>query len=171
MKMNCPKCENRPLTSTAKGGARCTYCGGMFVPRGQTPELAEDAASQRDGSHDSAGGQCPLDRSIMTRTRVELEGREAVHLERCPSCKGVWFDAGEWKALADRHLLDSLDEFWTAEWRARQRRDRDRANYEQRMQETFGPELYAQLQKTAEVLKGHQRRSQALAFLREESAD
>jgi Zn-finger nucleic acid-binding protein len=143
----------------------------MFVPRGQTPELAGDAASQPDAANDAVGGQCPVDRAIMTRTRVELGDSGAVHLERCASCKGVWFDAGEWSALADHNLLDRIDEFWTAEWRARQRRDRDRAHYEQRLQETFGPELYAQLRKTAEALKGHQRRSQALAFLREESAD
>lgn len=169
MKMLCPKCDDRPLTAGPNGSARCSYCGGTFVARGHAVEVADDSAVPRDAARDAEGGQCPADRSIMSRTRVELGDGESVHLERCPSCKGVWFDAGEWSALADRSLLDRLDEFWSEEWRARQRRERDRASYEERMRETFGPALYAQLTATADALKGHERRSQALAFLREES--
>jgi Zn-finger nucleic acid-binding protein len=63
----------------------------------------------------------------------------AFHLERCPSCHGVWFDDGEWSALATAHLDERLDEFWTAEWRTRQRREHDRHEYETRVKEAFGP--------------------------------
>lgn len=167
--MKCPKCEGSELAAIGGGALRCPPCGGMFVPRGKAMEIVESESSARDESQDAAGGRCPNDRSIMSRARVELGGREAVHLERCPSCRGVWFDAGEWSALADRNLLDHLDELWTAEWRAKQRREQNRANYEERMRETFGAELYAQLTAMAAALRGHERRSQALAFLREES--
>lgn len=142
----------------------------MFVPRGGTPEIEESEAPAAGESMDAEGGRCPVDRTIMSRARVELGGDEPhVHLERCSSCKGVWFDAGEWSSLAERQLLEHLDEFWTAEWRARQRRGRDQENYEKRVREAFGPELYAALQELAGKLKGHERRSQALAFLREAS--
>lgn len=74
-------------------------------------------------------------------------------------------------SLAERHLLERIDEFWTAEWRARQRRERDEASHDRRLREAFGPELYDALQGMAARLKGHERRSQALAFLREASGE
>lgn len=106
----------------------------------------------------------------MSRARIELGGdRPAVHLERCSSCRGVWFDSGEWTLLAERHLLERMDELWTAEWRARQRRLADAENYERRLRESFGPDLFQRLEELAAMLRGHERRSQALAFLREAS--
>jgi Zn-finger nucleic acid-binding protein len=124
----------------------------------------------RSNASDEKGGQCPADRAIMSRTRVELGGgRNALHLERCGSCHGIWFDAGEWKALADSHLLDHLDDFWTAEWRTRQRREHEHDAYDARMKQLFGEELYGQLVATGHALRGHPRRSQALAIIREQS--
>lgn len=121
---------------------------------------------------DAQTGLCPIDRSILTRAEIDMgEGHAPIHLERCGSCRGVWFDAGEWSALAERHLLEQIDEFWTAEWRAKQRRERDAANYARRTREELGPELHDALQEIAGRLKGHPRRSQALAFLREHSDD
>lgn len=105
----------------------------------------------------------------MTRARVDIPGGTAVYIDRCPSCKSVWFDAGEWNALASAHLLDHLDELWTVEWRNRQRREVETAQYRERLRETFGSDLYARLLEIAHELRGHPRRSQALAIIREES--
>jgi hypothetical protein len=66
-------------------------------------------------------------------------------------------------------MLEHLDEFWSAEWRREERRAEDRAAYEARMKKVFGPELYYQLRSVAALLHTHPRRSQALAFIREES--
>jgi Zn-finger nucleic acid-binding protein len=167
--MHCPKCGG--LLSTRGRGevASCSSCGGMFVPRGKNV-TAGDILSASPAGHDEEGGRCPGDQSIMSRATVELgQGARTFHLERCPSCHGVWFDEGEWNALATEHLLDRLDEFWTVEWRTKQRRDHDHREYEARVKEEFGPELHAQLLSLAGVLKDHPRRSQALAFLREKS--
>jgi Zn-finger nucleic acid-binding protein len=108
----------------------------------------------------------------MTRTAIDLQTNGlALHLERCGNCRGVWFDAGEWSALADRELLEHIDEFWSVEWRASQRRERDRMSYELRQSEEFGQELHEALKEIALKLKGHKRRSQALAFIRDASSD
>lgn len=170
MSMSCPKCTHA-LTSIGRGASRCPNCAGMFVARGATPSLATEELP-KEGGHDAQGGRCPADRTIMTRTEVHLGGeRGSVHLERCSSCRGVWFDAGEWTTLAERQLLDHLDELWTVEWRAQQRRQKNEEAYERRLADTFGPELLGQLRAVAERLRGHERRSQALAFLREESEE
>jgi Zn-finger nucleic acid-binding protein len=173
MKRLCPKTGDE-LTPLPRGAYKCPNCGGMFVPRNAVELIGGDAPPAIAGqeSHDAENGRCPLDRTIMSRAAVEIgEGRPPLHLERCGSCQGIWFDDGEWSSLAERHLLEHLDEFWTAEFRARQRRERDQASHDRRQREEFGPELYEALTDVARKLKGHARRSQALAFLREASDD
>jgi Zn-finger nucleic acid-binding protein len=176
MKRVCQKSGDE-LTPLPRGAYKCSACGGMFVPRSlldRADEQATHDVSVAAGAenHDAQTGRCPNDRGIMTRAEIDLQPDGPVlHLERCGSCQGVWFDAGEWSALAERQLLEHIDEFWTAEWRARQRRDRDAASYERRLREAFGSELYDALYQISHKLKGHERRSQALAFLREVSGE
>lgn len=166
----CPKCD-QPLTAIARGASRCPNCAGMFLAPGSVPAADADEVPAA-GGQDAQGGQCPVDRTLMTRTDVHLGGdRGTIHLKRCSSCRGVWFDAGEWSTLAERQLLDRLDDLWTVEWRTAQRRRRNEEASERRLVETFGPELFGELRALANRLRGHERRSQALAFLREESAD
>jgi Zn-finger nucleic acid-binding protein len=173
MKRICPKSGDE-LTPMPRGAYKCPRCGGMFVPRMLVElvheEIVAAAGTASAESHDAQTGRCPIDRSIMSRAEIELgPDRPPIHLERCGSCHGVWFDAGEWTSLAEHHLLERIDEFWTAEWRARQRRERDAESHDRRQRESFGPELYDALQAIARKLKGHERRSQALAFIREAS--
>jgi Zn-finger nucleic acid-binding protein len=146
----------------------------MFVPRmlvelvGEESRPADAPLPRKDV--DAKTGLCPVDGSILSRAEVDLGAeRPPIHLERCGSCHGVWFDAGEWSSLAERHLLEQIDEFWTAEWRARQRREHGDAAHDRRLRDAFGEELYEALQDVARKLKGHERRSQALAFIREAS--
>jgi len=147
----------------------------MFVPSSKLHELLESGAPDLDrgGSkaHDDQGGQCPSDKSIMARAAIQVAGEPApVHLERCNSCRGVWFDGGEWSLLAAKHLLEHIDEFWSAEWRASQRHALEHEQYQRRLEETFGAELLGQIRSLAGALRHHPRRSQALALLREESS-
>lgn len=171
MERICPK-SGDALTPMPRGAYKCPGCGGMFVPRMLVELLDEEAvpATAPQESLDAQTGRCPVDRSILTRAEIDLGAdRPPIHLERCGSCRGVWFDAGEWSSLAESQLLERIDEFWTAEWRARQRRERDAASHDQRVRDAFGPELHDALQDLARQLQGHPRRSQALAFLREAS--
>lgn len=172
MRKPCPKCKDRELEDVARGVSKCPHCGGSFVAPGATPETSATASAAPPEPSDARGGRCPSDRTIMTRTEVHLgPNRPPLHLERCSSCRSIWFDAGEWSALAERELIDHLDDLWSAEWRAEQRRVQNEESYQQRVRETFGSELYDTLQSLAGKLRGHERRSQALAFLREASED
>lgn len=176
MKRICPKSGDE-LTPMPRGAYKCGGCGGMFVPRILVELVHEESlpsagAADAQESLDAQTGRCPVDRSIMSRAEIDLgDGQPPLHLERCAVCHGVWFDAGEWSRLAERHLLERIDEFWTAEWRARQRRERDDASHDRRLREAFGSDLYDALQAIAQKLKGHERRSQALAFIREASGE
>ncbi len=173
MILKCPKCPQQDLVNGTHGTSRCPACNGIFVPVSRVGELlaADDSpeAGTQQPDRDAQGGRCPVDRGIMSRAAVLTSGEAPIHLERCGTCRGVWFDAGEWNALSAAHLLDHLDEFWSAEWRAGQRRSAERADYEKRLEEAFGADLYAEIRKLAAELRNHPRRSQALAVLREES--
>jgi Zn-finger nucleic acid-binding protein len=170
MRQSCPKCEEQELAVIGRGVSKCGGCGGSFVARGASADGVDAAPAGTAASGDPLGGRCPADRTIMTRTEIYMgPDRPALHLERCSSCLGVWFDAGEWTALAERELIDRLDDLWSAEWRSQQRRAEDEENYEKRLREAFGPVLFQTLRSLATQLRGHKRRSQALAFLREAS--
>lgn len=172
MAFRCPKCEQQELTAGDQSTLRCSACHGLFVPQTalQAALAADDLAGETvDRHHDEQGALCPQDHSIMVRTRVTAGEDDSFHLERCGSCYGVWFDAGEWSKLASHQLLTHLDEFWSAEYRKRDRLAEDRATYENRMKKVFGAELFYQLRSVATALREHPRRSQALAFIREES--
>ena len=164
----CPKCA-AALAPASRGTLRCTACAGMFVPAALVPYLEEEATPAGAAEHDALGGRCPADGTILSRAEIHI-GDGVIHLERCSSCRGIWFDRGEWALLAERQLLENLDQVWTAEWRAKQRRLKTERDYDSRQREELGPELYDALQALAAKLKGHDRRSQALAFLREASA-
>jgi Zn-finger nucleic acid-binding protein len=173
---NCPRCQRERLDEGKYGEWHCSACGGLFVPRSHLVELMmsgqlEAATGGASASSDRTAARCPADASIMSAAEIALpEGTGAVRVDRCGSCLGVWFDAGEWSSLATGHLLARLDEFWTAEWRSRQRHERERAEAETRLKEQLGTELYAEIAALAATLRGHPRRSQALAILREWSA-
>lgn len=121
----CPKCKNE-LATVSKGAYRCVACAGMFVPASLVPFVGEEGAVTHSGAqYDALGGRCPLDGTILSRAEIEAgAGQRVVRLERCSSCQSVWFDRGEWSLLADHQLLENLDQIWTAEWRAQQRRQR-----------------------------------------------
>lgn len=157
----------------ARGVSKCSSCAGMFIPAQLVPFLDHEESGVRPvESHDAQSGRCPVDGTILSRAGIDLGAdAAAIHLDRCSSCRGVWFDRGEWTLLAERQLLENIDQFWTAEWRTHQRRQRNAREYERRLREELGPELYAQLQSVAKRLKGYERRSQALASLRDASAD
>jgi Zn-finger nucleic acid-binding protein len=172
MQKACPKCDNE-LRSGARGTSRCVACGGMFIPSALVPYAGDDSTPPAPGEgHDAQSGRCPVDRTILSRAEVSLgDGEGSIHLERCSSCRGIWFDSGEWSLLAEKQLLENIEQFWTAEWRTRQRREQSARDYERRQREEFGEELFATLESLAGKLKGHDRRSQALAWLREASGD
>ena len=142
----------------------------MFAPLPLVPFIEDSVEEAGPGEYDAQAGRCPVDGTILSQAEIDIAtDQPAVHLERCSSCRGVWFDAGEWSLLANHHLLENIEQIWTAEWRARQRRLRNEREYERRTREEFGPELFALLEAVAAKLKGYERRSQALAYLRETS--
>jgi uncharacterized protein len=61
---------------------------------------------------------CPTDGTALRRIE-----RSGVHLDACPSCRGVWLDRGELDKIVERERAD-LDDF-EQEIRGSSDRDRD----------------------------------------------
>ena len=64
---------------------------------------------------------CPTDGTTLRRIE-----RSGVHVDACPSCRGVWLDRGELDKIIERERSD-LDDF---EQEIRGKPDRDRASYD-----------------------------------------
>lgn len=91
----CPR-DGHPLTSVADNGMRmesCGSCGGLWVPMAQLlPRLSSRASAllfQSKGGRETLL-RCPIDGAAMREFDVG-----GAHIDRCESCRGLWFDPGE----------------------------------------------------------------------------
>jgi Zn-finger nucleic acid-binding protein len=168
----CPKCRTEALEQRGDADLwTCTNCGGAWAGRTAVPRMAEVSVglpATANADNDAKSGMCPEGHGILSRARVEA--RSPFSLERCSTCFGVWFDRGEWQRVAEESLAADLPHFWEREWRAMRRREQSREAHLDAARADFGEELYGTLTALAESLRGHPRRSEALAFLKEESS-
>jgi Zn-finger nucleic acid-binding protein len=168
----CPKCRSATLATFSGGGraehpARCSQCRGVWVPR-----RASVFESLEDGGPDSAGassdahaGLCPKGHGLLRRAR--LDGDLGFALDRCSTCGGTWFDAGEWHEIASRQLLESLDDLWDPVKQRQAREIKGLDRWRSEMLATLGAKTMGELEDLARVLATHPDGVQALAFLQE----
>ena len=117
--MNCPKCENimEPVEfGTDISVMRCTGCQGIFsntetLQKMRDQWLADtvlDTGSAAEGAKHNVLEDipCPSCNTIMHR----VEDMDQVHviLDVCPSCDGVFLDAGELTDLKNVTLMDHI---------------------------------------------------------------
>jgi len=104
--MICPKCQNDMEAIEYEGVEvdRCKNCQGIWFDAGESHWLGdEDAAAAIDTGDSMTGRQtnaidryrCPRCGGGMLR-RVDPK-RPQVQYEECTSCRGSFFDAGEFK--------------------------------------------------------------------------
>lgn len=83
---------------------RCTQCYGMWFDHLEVEDLKAlsgseviDIGDTELGSEHNENNQilCPKCRTLMN---PEVDDRQKhIHFERCPDCKGAYFDAGEYR--------------------------------------------------------------------------
>jgi Zn-finger nucleic acid-binding protein len=178
----CPKCRKPTLEGAPgaladpgrPGGSRqCSLCRGLWLPRSlieywQHDPFVEGASGESTAPppvEDHRTGLCPDGHGIMIRARVD--GPVPFHIERCPHCRGVWLDRGEWKKLASQRFLDHLDDLWDPRWQRRRRAEAGQRSLDQALAQQLGSELYADLERLVRALGPHPARAQVMAWLRE----
>lgn len=121
MPIQCPKCNGRmeSVTYSDIKVERCTGCHGMFFDSLETTKLAPVSGSDEiDKGAVSRGTQmnqqtkinCPKCHTRMVHQR-DTDQRH-IELESCPSCFGVFLDAGEFKDMKDHTLVESVKEWF-----------------------------------------------------------
>jgi len=125
-----------------------------------------DAATPVPSVSDARSGICPLCRGVLVRARVD--GEHSFHLDRCPICSGIWFDAGEWAAIAASEWLTHLDDLWDPVWRKRVRERRAEKRHLETLEHALGEEAFGKVVDAVRVLRSHPMRSLGLSFLIDE---
>lgn len=170
----CPKCRDVELThpeGRASRLLRCARCRGTWVPKDEARLEAVGALLESDSTirpgetGDGRTGLCPEGHGILIRARVEAD--PGFYLERCPICHGIWFDKGEWGALAQAHLLEHLDELWDPAFRHKAR-GVEEAEAVARLERELGPKLFESLEVLGNALRelSPRQQNEALAHLR-----
>jgi gluconokinase len=113
----CPKC-NAPMQSMVVDGTtvdRCTACEGIWFDaledrdvrsREGIDSLDPEGAQSAAGRDAQRRVECPRCHTPMIRM-LDRRTRE-IWYESCPICYGKFFDAGEFRAIQPRSMMDAL---------------------------------------------------------------
>lgn len=108
--MHCPKCGNSMRSVEIDGVEidRCVECGGIWLDVGESELLSDSETATAIDTGDPLKGR---ETNLISRYRCPRCGggmmravdprRPGISYEECTSCKGTFFDAGE---FADRSL-------------------------------------------------------------------
>lgn len=116
--MICPKCKDtlEPITVSGVEVDRCHGCEGVWFDKHELRTLLEEDDRRtrslqkgRDTERlDVLPGVCPRDAQPLRRTPGSF--KTPVMIDYCPTCQGIWLDAGEFKKLNDANPDAPLSE-------------------------------------------------------------
>lgn len=107
--MNCPKCQAEMETVRAPGldvdVDRCTACGGLWFDNLEHVKLKShglegiDTGEPAPENSSAATARDPVDCPRCQRGTIRMVDARQTHIEfeKCPTCSGVFFDAGEFR--------------------------------------------------------------------------
>lgn len=103
--MRCPRdaAELRPFTLDGITTDACPKCRGVWLDAEELSRVTNDAELEKLAHAGAAPAAkalaCPRCSATLHAARVE-----AVEVDPCPSCRGVWLDAGELRE-AERQVM------------------------------------------------------------------
>ena len=122
--MNCPKCsaDMEKVVYSNIEVDRCTDCKGLWFDLLEHVELKAMSGSEAIDIGDPEVGRkfnriedikCP----VCTTQMIKMVDREQHHIwyESCPSCYGVFFDAGEFTDYKEDSFIDFVRDVFTRE--------------------------------------------------------
>ena len=115
--LRCPKCRSEMALVTFRGIEvdRCTGCAGLWFDLLEQEDLRRRSAAHAIDTGDPAVGhqydkvgliRCPLDGQPMVR--MVDKSQPSLWLESCPSCHGMFFDAGEFRDFSEARVRDMV---------------------------------------------------------------
>ena len=180
--MQCPKDKKVDLVDRqlAKQLAahHCLECDGAWIAgidyaawQQQQPSIDSlstliDGALEIDcvrSPFDARAALCPECTAYLARAKVSL--KTPFYVERCPNCKGIWCDRGEWDTLQKLGLHTVIDHMFSNDWQTRTREREQLAQERRATIDKLGPALAAQIFELAEVLEKHPNGDFGVAYL------
>ncbi|MCL6434948.1 MAG: zf-TFIIB domain-containing protein [Leptolyngbyaceae cyanobacterium HOT.MB2.61] len=180
--MQCPKDRMTDLNSSVLMGQLsvkcCPDCQGIWIPpeeyvawQEKQPEVENlpaliDRVLETDSTPaptDGMASLCPHCSCYLARVKVST--KTPFYVERCPNCKGIWCDRGEWEVLEKTGLHAILDRLFSTDWQALVR---ERELFAQERRATInklGPDLAARIFELAEILEQHPNGDFGVAYL------
>jgi Zn-finger nucleic acid-binding protein len=180
--VDCPKERNVGLVdgvlSQKLAVQHCPGCQGNWIPaanyaswKDSQPE-SEDLTTLVDRALemtcesaplDARAALCPECNCYLVRARISL--KPPFYIERCPNCKGIWCDRGEWEALEQVGLHRVVDRLFVREWQTLVREREQLAQERRATVEKLGAELADRIFELAEVLEKHPYGDFGVAYL------
>ena len=168
----CPVCPSSPLVpavvETGLVGSTCNRCHGQWVPAeaywkwAEHPPSSPPATAGVDPAADSGPAKrCPDCGHFLARLTVGHGA--AYHLDRCGTCGGLWFDAGEWADLRRRGYLPHA--VCAPAWQATVARDDRLFAHEQSIRTRLGDADYAEAKRVKAWVAAHPHRAELYAYL------
>jgi uncharacterized protein len=121
--MKCPKCNSAMEAVTVEGIEvnRCTSCQGLWFDALEHEALQAQAKAIDTGSAAKGAKQNAVDRikcPVCSNTQMlrMVDARQShIWFESCPSCYGRFFDAGEFRDLSTKSVMDFVRGAFTGE--------------------------------------------------------
>lgn len=183
--MLCPKHPQEPLqpSQMVEGlkAHQCPTCRGAWVasedyqawqtmvsaPSVTVEELTVPISSDIDyqpSRYDNRAGLCPNCGFYLVRERITLQ-KTAFFMERCPGCRGIWCDDGEWAVLDQLGLSAYLPMMFTDEWHTHVRLTEAEHRERTATAEKLGLEIAEKLFELATLLENHPNGDFGVAYL------
>ncbi|HIK44058.1 MAG TPA: zf-TFIIB domain-containing protein [Leptolyngbyaceae cyanobacterium M65_K2018_010] len=159
----------------------CPSCGGAWLSTErylpwQRQQVDPDAPIQvailplalrtdfQPAALDNRAALCPDCRSYLARGRINLP-QGSFYVERCPNCKGIWCDAGEWEVLQQLHLHTHLEYIFSPEWQALVRELEHGEREKQAILDKLGADIAHRIFELADLLEDHPNGDFGVAYL------
>lgn len=114
--------------------------------------------------YDNRAGLCPNCGFYLVRGRINLQ-KAAFFIERCPGCKGTWYDDGEWALLNELGLSVYVPVLFTDEWQNYVRSAEAEFRERTATADKLGPEIAEKLFELAKLLEQHPNGDFGVAYL------
>lgn len=117
--MYCPKCKGymKAIEYNNVQVDRCTKCYGIWFDRYELHDLKALAGSEvidmgepEIGSKQNQTREATCPRCEIAMIHESDKQQPHIHYERCPDCKGIYFDAGEFRDFKEL----TIGEFFTS---------------------------------------------------------
>jgi len=182
--MDCPKCKTPNLNQVQLPqklpAHQCENCHGNWLngdaykiwQSSQISEVIEynkltwiDQNKQdfTPSDYDNKASFCPECRQYLSRGKVSIN--PPFYVERCPQCKGIWCDGGEWEMLNQLNLHNQLDNLFSSEWQSLIREKQHHKQEKQALIDKVGEDLAQKIFTLGDILEDHPNGDFAVAYL------